>query len=590
MDITSYLQWKAQRLRLKKCQKRRFAPELLPQQARKSFNISPTFFCNFLISQFIRSFRKARLLGDTQNKPGELQWLSHLQTTQDGRLQDPQRELRLRSHRRQHLRNHRRHSDSTCTPPFTSPPPPSHNYPALTSPKVAYLLWCQLQSHHTLFRHYTIPEFLADFLLHVGLLLSAITLYADVSLYLHIWLFGIGVFIWGFPSNPAPPLKFPIHPKMSEKPDLLPIRPFVTAYRGGMIIITCLAILAVDFPVFPRRFAKVETWGTSLMDLGVGSFVFSAGLVSARPIIKGQLAGEKTSIVRQLKAAVRSCTPLFILGFVRLYVVKKVDYAEHVSEYGVHWNFFFTLGLLPPFVAVFQLIPPLLRYEIIPHLMIIGYQCILYYSRLTAFILTAPRVDLITQNREGIFSFVGYLTIFLVGQGFGMEILPRHPPGTSPDDPPNDTREHMMNSMTRLSLGWAAQYIISTFPVCGLCLDVSRRLANEPYVVWVIVFNGFQLVAYVHIESYMFPSVSMTKDKFMEEKSIKKSTPRLLHAFNRNGLFIFLLANILTGLVNLSFDTIHMGDYWAVAILGAYALILSAVAVQLDRWDISIKL
>ncbi len=47
----------------------------------------------------------------------------------------------------------------------------------------------------------------------------------------------------------------------------LPQQRFLSVYRAHMMIMTTIAILAVDFPVFPRGFGKCEDFGTSLVSL-----------------------------------------------------------------------------------------------------------------------------------------------------------------------------------------------------------------------------------------------------------------------------------------------------------------------------------
>lgn len=465
--------------------------------------------------------------------------------------------------------------------------------------QAAYLLWSALQIRQRFFLHESFATALTDFLLHVVALLLATTLYSSVPIILNVLLILPALSLFILPQAPAahkktskPASKNGRPPAAKDPLDPLPTRPFVTVWRGGMLVITCLAILAVDFKVFPRRFAKVENWGTSLMDVGVGSFVFSAGVVSARPILRKTVDKNTPTPLEKLFTPIKHALPLLALGFIRLYSVKGLDYAEHVTEYGVHWNFFFTLGLLPPFISLFQTLsaqsPTIVAF--ISLLLGCVYQAVLEYTNLKAFVLTAPRTDLLSQNREGIFSFTGYLAMYLAGQAIGLHVLARH---STPGSAPNEVfarRTRLLIILMMWSLFWGISFFFTTSYRFGLNLKVSRRLANLPYVLWVATFNCIQLTMFCLIETCCFPELSKAEMGSVERRESARATPRILKAFNRNGLAIFLVANLVTGLINLTIDTLRMGQYQAIAILLTYAALMSSLALGLDYWNISIKL
>lgn len=426
-------------------------------------------------------------------------------------------------------------------------------------------------------------------------------------------------------------------PASGQELDLLPVKPFITTYRGAMMIVTCTSILAVDFNVFPRRFAKTESFGTSLMDMGVGSFVFAAGIVAARQLLREQASGSP-SFVNRMKTALRHSAPLFVLGIVRLLSVKGLDYVEHVSEYGVHWNFFFTLALLPLATAVLQ---PLLH--IVPSLGVLAfvlamcYELVLHYVPGTMFyIILSERTegDWLSQNREGVYSFTGYLAIFLAGMGIGTCILPRDPtdtawrPGQQPDSSsgqkaPNDPLDEDADWLAEvlgaettkkesdaatpesqfkpefpqvdiwLLVKWTGLWtVLAIFFIWkyGPTLFVSRRMANLPYVTWVCAFNCAQLLLFCGIEKMLFPHIHDAQDKQTERQRVSDATSRVMQAFNRNGLALFLLANLLTGLINLLLPTVRMGDVEAMMVLAGYIAVLTGVGLALDYYDVSVKL
>lgn len=316
------------------------------------------------------------------------------------------------------------------------------------------------------------------------------------------------------------------------------LRQNISAYRVFMMLITCLCILAVDFRIFPRRFAKTETYGTSLMDIGVGSFVLANSLVSR------QARGISTV---NLSNSLRSSTPLILLGLARLISTSSVDYQVHVGEYGVHWNFFFTLASVTILTSTVNVSPNYCG--ILGLLILLGYQVCLLLG-LNEYLLSDKRgANLISQNKEGIFSIFGYWSLYLIGVQLGHFLFFRNHYNVT-----SRTNKLAMIRVCVLSLSlWLLTYIVDTHVE-----RVSRRTCNLAYVSLVLALN-LQGLGIIMLSGF----VSRRKISALEE------------AFNQNLLATFLLANMLTGLVNLSIDTLSVSSISALSILLAYGFVLS---------------
>jgi phosphatidylinositol glycan class W len=104
------------------------------------------------------------------------------------------------------------------------------------------------------------------------------------------------------------------------------------------------------------------------------------------------------------------------VGFIRFALLSELDYQEHASEYGVHWNFYTTIALinmLLVFVRNANLALPL------AFVIMICYEFVIREFSLEPYIFYAPRRDFISGNREGIASLTGYLSLQMIGIGLG---------------------------------------------------------------------------------------------------------------------------------------------------------------------------
>ena len=307
-------------------------------------------------------------------------------------------------------------------------------------------------------------------------------------------------------------------------------------FRGQIIIVTCFCILAVDFPIFPRRFAKTENYGYSGMDLGVGLFALAHGMVSS----------EARNKQTNLKNLFLENFVLLILGLIRFISIKYFSYVEHVSEYGIHWNFFLTLCFMKlignSLLSITRNVLLWIFITLVFHELVL-----LKYFQFEDYLTSSDqtRIGFIDANREGIFSLGGYTCLYLIGIFIGRLVI-------------TNERDSRLKQMS-------IQFAIATIILCAINLNPSRKLCNFSYIssttgLACMCMSGFSLIHW------------LLARKGLSQESI------LLKNVNQKGLDVFLLANVLTGMINLNINTIDTSDSISLLILFVYMFVVMVVA------------
>ena len=300
------------------------------------------------------------------------------------------------------------------------------------------------------------------------------------------------------------------------------VRDALGEYRAVLCLYTFVGILAVDFHAFPRRFAKAETYGIGLMDLGVGSFVVSDALFSGPTNGDGRDAGARR---RRLARSDAASLRLVALGVLRPLAVKTLGYQEHVGEYGVHWNFFLSLAAVKAasarLLATRSVAGPLACAGLA---LLAAHQFLLTGSwwRLADVVCAEDPTGngrghwgLMAQNKEGIISLPGMIALHLLARAIaawiGIAAARTAAPSPAAAIEGNGKESGKENgkrgggveadaSHAGIAGRTAAAACVAW--TCFACVDlwlerISRRAANASYVFWILASNLTWLASFM---------------------------------------------------------------------------------------------
>lgn len=387
---------------------------------------------------------------------------------------------------------------------------------------------------------------------------------------------------------------------------------FLTLSRAIINLMTAVCILAVDFKCFPRNLAKTETFGFGLMDTGVGLYVFSNGIVA--PELFKSDADIRLSRTK-IKSTLMASLPLIVLGVARFFVINELDYQQHISEYGVHWNFFLTLAITKVVGTIIIGLLPRIEHTKYAAIVLVTLHELSLQLGLSSYVIdtanTIKRDNFVNANREGIFSISGYVAIYLASVYVAYVIKYQNieaPPTeetAAPSTTPKPTEEKNDKPCTSVNarqlLKKSIQLILISLVLWKIVytlkrmFGVSRRLANMGYVIWIMSIGTtttamlMLLEIFYYFVSFEHPTSDNEESNAAGVAPNSNYAPIILNGIAYNALVFFLAANILTGLVNLSFQTMLIDSAGALFILCAYMFILCSITTFLFVKKIKLK-
>jgi len=252
---------------------------------------------------------------------------------------------------------------------------------------------------------------------------------------------------------------------------------------------------------------------------------------------------------------------LVVLGIGKPVVTTLMGYQVHVGEYGRHWNFFLTLAVLR---AVIMNVPRSTSPLALGVTVAVAHQYGLSRFGLGEVVNSNVRgTSLLQQNKEGIISLPGYIALHFLGlwcaKVFVWMASLR-------------ARRHI-NTLVLIFVGflWTIYWVLAVYVE-----PASRRSCNTSFIAWMLAINVQAMLLNSVCLKYMRSHTDMGSRSYTVSTRSNASPylPPLLNAVNRGMLYIFLAANVMTGVINSFVDTLSTGYIQTLRILAIYMAVI----------------